>query len=188
MFQQESPGNPESHLAFWLPKTHWLGWSYRSPFDQSVDLKSAMRWLARATAHLADSMADWACTMIGMFATQLFADRAHTIIVMIAAQLLAVRANTIAVVVAAQPLADRTNAVTVVVAPKLKIAHRPKLSTRDTIPPQTKKRGVANRWNRDHSGAVAEAILRREAGWLNAVCRSDDRWCKGEWLLKNSVP
>src|ERR1019366_8200702 len=80
MFQQESPGNPESHLAFWLPKTHWLGWSYRSPLDQSVDLNSAMRWFARATAHLADSMADWACTMIGMFAAQLLADRAHTII------------------------------------------------------------------------------------------------------------
>ena len=68
---------------------------------------------ARATAHSADSLADWAYTIIVMFATQLFADRA----------------NTIAVVVAAPPRADRTNTMTVVVTPKLKIAHRRKLTT-----------------------------------------------------------
>ena len=80
-------------------------------------------------AHLADSLADGAYTMIGMFATQLFAGRADTRVVMFPAQLLADRADTRNIVIAAQPLADRTDAMTVVVAPKLKLAHRQKLST-----------------------------------------------------------
>jgi hypothetical protein len=117
---------------------------------------------ARATAHLADSLADWAYTIAVMLATQLLADRAHTIVVMLAAQLLADRANTIAVVVAAQPLADRTNAMTIVVAPKLKIAHRQKLTMEIQFHPNTKKREVANRWICDRSVGN---------GWLNAACR-----------------
>ena len=91
------------------------------------------------TAHLADSLADWAYTRLVMLATQLFADRAHTIVVMLAAQLLADRANTIAVVVAAPPLADRTNAMTIVVAPKLKIAHRQKLTMEIQFHPKLRK-------------------------------------------------
>jgi hypothetical protein len=78
---------------------------------------------ARATAHLADSLADWAYTIVVMLATQLLADRAHTIVVMLAAQLLADRANTIAVVV----------------APKLKIAHRQKLTMEIQFHPKLRK-------------------------------------------------
>lgn len=89
----------------------------------SLRLASAPAFDASLTSHLADSLADWAYTIIVMLATQLFADRA----------------NTIAVVVAAQPLADRTNAMTIVVAPELKIAHRQKLTMEIQFHPKLRK-------------------------------------------------